>query len=148
MPPWTSTGRSAAAARAREGEQDEGEDGEQPGQRQADRARSVCGAHGVNSSSDTNERMAAGRDGLPGRGDRGRSRAAYTRRVGEPPAPVDVFQPLVGRDRERALLDGYAARLADGPSGFVLRGESGIGKTALWRAGVLARCGPTAGRSW
>ena len=58
--------------------------------------------------------------------------------MGEPPAPVDAVQPLVGRDRERSLLDAYAARLADGPSGFVLRGESGIGKTALWRAAVVA----------
>ncbi len=79
-----------------------------------------------------------GGSGLPGRGDRAPGRPAYTRRVGEPPAPIDAIQPLVGRDRERSLLDAYAARLADGPSGFVLRGESGIGKTALWRAAVVA----------
>ena len=43
---------------------------------------------------------------------------------------VDVV--LVGRPAEREVLGGLLARAADGYSGaLVLRGEAGVGKTAL-----------------
>jgi DNA-binding CsgD family transcriptional regulator len=44
------------------------------------------------------------------------------------------MQPLVGRETElRALQDALAS---PAPVGIVLEGEAGIGKTALWRAGL------------
>jgi AAA ATPase domain len=43
---------------------------------------------------------------------------------------------LVGRGREQARLADFAARLREGPSAVLIRGEPGIGKTMLWREGV------------
>ena len=50
---------------------------------------------------------------------------------------VDVM--LVGRPAEREVLGGLLARAADGYSGaLVLRGEAGVGKTALLDEAVAA----------
>ncbi len=43
---------------------------------------------------------------------------------------------LVGREGELARVDAFAAVLAQGPRALVVRGEPGIGKTALWRHAV------------
>ena len=45
---------------------------------------------------------------------------------------------LVGRDDELALLADFFASLEDLPCALVLEGEAGIGKTAVWAAGVEA----------
>jgi DNA-binding CsgD family transcriptional regulator len=45
---------------------------------------------------------------------------------------------LVGRDEELAALRAFGAEREPGPAALVLRGEPGIGKTVLWRAGVAA----------
>ena len=45
---------------------------------------------------------------------------------------------LVGRSREQARLGDFAARLREGPSALLIRGEPGIGKTMLWRHGIAA----------
>src|SRR5262245_19929121 len=45
---------------------------------------------------------------------------------------------LVGRDRELALIAGFADRLDGGAAALVLEGDAGIGKTGLWRAAVAA----------
>jgi DNA-binding NarL/FixJ family response regulator len=45
---------------------------------------------------------------------------------------------LVGRGRELARLADFAARLREGPSALLIRGEPGIGKTTLWREGIAA----------
>ncbi len=46
-------------------------------------------------------------------------------------APIDAFE-LVGRDAEVAAAGGWVDLLADGPSGLVIEGEAGIGKTRVW----------------
>ncbi|HEX5027635.1 MAG TPA: AAA family ATPase [Gaiellaceae bacterium] len=61
------------------------------------------------------------------------------------------MQPdVVGRERELALVDAFFEKGL--PAALVVEGEAGIGKTALWRAGVdaasergfrLLRCAPT-----
>jgi DNA-binding CsgD family transcriptional regulator len=43
---------------------------------------------------------------------------------------------LVGREAELVVLADFAAALDDGPTALVLEGDPGIGKTALWEAGV------------
>jgi DNA-binding CsgD family transcriptional regulator len=44
---------------------------------------------------------------------------------------------VVGREPELARIRAFVQRSGDdGPSGLVLQGEAGIGKTTLWRAGV------------
>jgi ATP/maltotriose-dependent transcriptional regulator MalT len=43
---------------------------------------------------------------------------------------------IIGREEERAAIDAFLDRLADGPGAFVLSGEPGIGKTTLWEAGL------------
>jgi DNA-binding CsgD family transcriptional regulator len=43
---------------------------------------------------------------------------------------------LFGRERELAEIDAFLADAAAGPAALVLRGEAGIGKTALWREAV------------
>ena len=45
---------------------------------------------------------------------------------------------LVGRDRECARLEAFIAAVPDGARALLVRGEPGIGKTALWRLGVRA----------
>lgn len=45
---------------------------------------------------------------------------------------------LVGRDDEIARLDEFVRRLASGGCGMLIRGEPGIGKTALWRYATTA----------
>jgi len=45
---------------------------------------------------------------------------------------------LVAREDERARLRQFIGDLADGPSGVVIRGDAGIGKTMLWRTAVEA----------
>src|ERR1700760_4400481 len=52
--------------------------------------------------------------------------------------------PLLGRDRECATLDGLLEQVREGRSGvLLLRGEPGIGKTALLRYLVDAASGFT-----
>jgi predicted ATPase len=46
---------------------------------------------------------------------------------------------LVGRDAERATVAAFVGSIRDGPSGLVIGGEPGIGKTALLRE-ALERC--------
>ncbi|MBN2621957.1 MAG: AAA family ATPase, partial [Acidimicrobiales bacterium] len=46
---------------------------------------------------------------------------------------VAPTEPLVGRDRELALLADAVASVGGGPRCVVLRGPPGMGKTALWR---------------
>jgi DNA-binding CsgD family transcriptional regulator len=43
---------------------------------------------------------------------------------------------LVGRDGEVARVEAFAGALSQGPAALVVRGEPGIGKTALWRHAV------------
>jgi DNA-binding CsgD family transcriptional regulator len=43
---------------------------------------------------------------------------------------------LVGREEELAPLEGFVRDLSDGAAELVIRGEAGIGKTALWRTAV------------
>jgi DNA-binding CsgD family transcriptional regulator len=43
---------------------------------------------------------------------------------------------VVGRDEELASLHVFASSLGGGPAALIVRGEPGIGKTTLWRAGV------------
>jgi DNA-binding CsgD family transcriptional regulator len=45
---------------------------------------------------------------------------------------VQVF----ARQADLEALSAFVARVADGPAGFVVEGESGIGKTTVWDAGV------------
>jgi DNA-binding CsgD family transcriptional regulator len=45
---------------------------------------------------------------------------------------------LVGREEELSRLKGFVDGVADGPCSVVIRGEAGIGKTLLWRAGIEA----------
>jgi len=61
-----------------------------------------------------------------------------------------VQPDVVGRERELALVDAFFEKGL--PAALVVEGEAGIGKTALWRAGVdaasergfrLLRCAPT-----
>src|SRR5919197_621279 len=44
---------------------------------------------------------------------------------------------IVGREPELDRLAGFLDGVADGPSGLLLRGEAGMGKTTIWRAGVV-----------
>ncbi|HMH48433.1 MAG TPA: AAA family ATPase [Solirubrobacteraceae bacterium] len=43
---------------------------------------------------------------------------------------------VIGREQELGLIEEFVHRIADGPAALLLSGESGIGKTALWDAGV------------
>jgi len=43
---------------------------------------------------------------------------------------------VVGRDRELATVTAFLETLPSGPSGLLLEGEAGIGKTTVWGAGV------------
>ena len=46
--------------------------------------------------------------------------------------------PIVGRDSELEAVRRFVAGLDDGPASFVLEGDAGIGKTAIWTAAVAA----------
>ncbi len=43
---------------------------------------------------------------------------------------------VVGRDRELATMTAFLDALPSGPSGLLLEGAAGIGKTTVWEAGV------------
>jgi ATP/maltotriose-dependent transcriptional regulator MalT len=45
---------------------------------------------------------------------------------------------VVGRGNELSRLDAFMDDVADGPAVLLLEGESGIGKTTLWKRGVAA----------
>ena len=45
---------------------------------------------------------------------------------------------LLGRERELETFAAYADAVREGPVGFVVEGEPGIGKTTLWQAAVAA----------
>ena len=45
---------------------------------------------------------------------------------------------IFGRERELARLDLFLESLHSGSAALLLEGEPGIGKTAVWRAGVDA----------
>jgi DNA-binding CsgD family transcriptional regulator len=49
---------------------------------------------------------------------------------------MDAAQELIGRQEELSRLAGFLANLAAGPRALLLEGEAGIGKTALWQAGL------------
>ena len=49
---------------------------------------------------------------------------------------MDAAQELIGRHDELALLVRFLESLASGPRALLLEGEAGIGKTALWQAGL------------
>jgi DNA-binding CsgD family transcriptional regulator/tetratricopeptide (TPR) repeat protein len=51
------------------------------------------------------------------------------------PPPLSTSD-VVGRERERARLDAFLRNVPSGARALILRGEPGIGKTALWRLGV------------
>ena len=57
--------------------------------------------------------------------------------MGDAAAPTALRpQALVGRDLEFAFIEAFSARLVEVARGVVVRGEPGIGKSALWREGV------------
>jgi DNA-binding CsgD family transcriptional regulator len=43
---------------------------------------------------------------------------------------------VIGRDDELDVIEAFLDRIADGPAVLVLEGESGMGKTILWEAGL------------
>lgn len=45
-------------------------------------------------------------------------------------------ESIFGREEELAALAGFLDEIAAGPAALVLRGEPGVGKTTLWRAGL------------
>ena len=49
---------------------------------------------------------------------------------------MDAAQELIGRQEELSQLGGFLESLAAGPRALLLEGEAGIGKTALWQAGL------------
>lgn len=57
---------------------------------------------------------------------------------------------VCGRRRELGVMAAFLDGLRSGPSGLLLEGEAGIGKTTVWRAGVadVAAAEPPAGCGW
>jgi DNA helicase TIP49 (TBP-interacting protein) len=49
---------------------------------------------------------------------------------------MDAAQELIGRHEELAVLVRFLRSLAAGPRALLVQGEAGIGKTALWQAGL------------
>jgi DNA-binding CsgD family transcriptional regulator len=49
---------------------------------------------------------------------------------------MDAAQELIGRHDELSLLVRFLGSLVAGPRALLLEGEAGIGKTALWQAGL------------
>jgi hypothetical protein len=43
---------------------------------------------------------------------------------------------VIGRDAELDFVEGFLDGVRGGPTGLVLSGEAGIGKTILWQVGV------------
>jgi hypothetical protein len=58
--------------------------------------------------------------------------------------PAASDQRFVGREAELALLETFLERGASGPQVLVINGDPGLGKTALWRAGIES----ASRRSW
>jgi hypothetical protein len=54
---------------------------------------------------------------------------------------VDGSPELVGRDTELAAVQGFLGEVRAGPVALALEGVAGIGKTALWQAGMAAAGG-------
>jgi len=52
------------------------------------------------------------------------------------PVPSSGADRVVGRGSELSRLDAFMEDVADGPAVLLLEGESGIGKTTLWKRGV------------
>jgi DNA-binding CsgD family transcriptional regulator len=50
---------------------------------------------------------------------------------------MDAAQELIGRQEELASLTRFLGSLAAGPRALLVEGEAGIGKTALWQAGLV-----------
>lgn len=48
---------------------------------------------------------------------------------------------LIGRPSELAQVQGWVARLADGPAALVITGEPGIGKSSVWDAALAEAAG-------
>lgn len=51
-------------------------------------------------------------------------------------AAGDMTAELIGREPEIRMIEGFLDRAAGAPELFVLSGEAGIGKSALWQAGL------------
>ncbi len=69
------------------------------------------------------------------------SASGETRHLGLYRSPVEIStstRVLVGRDGELDAVDSWVGRLSDGPSGLVISGEAGIGKTSVWTAATAA----------
>src|SRR4029453_14075045 len=49
---------------------------------------------------------------------------------------MDAAQELIGRREELASLTWFLGSLGAGPRALLVEGEAGIGKTALWQAGL------------
>jgi DNA-binding CsgD family transcriptional regulator len=56
-----------------------------------------------------------------------------------PVVAVAANRELLGREDELARLNELVSGLEDGPRAITLRGEPGIGKTTVWRAGLALR---------
>jgi hypothetical protein len=48
-----------------------------------------------------------------------------------------VVEAIVARQSELTALDAFLERIPEGPQGFFLEGEAGIGKTRIWREGLV-----------
>ena len=59
-----------------------------------------------------------------------------------PGVAVAADRELLGREDELARLSELVSALPNGPRAITLRGEPGIGKTTVWRAGVALRPEP------
>ena len=71
---------------------------------------------------------------ITGSGDRTREELV-TRGVARENGSV-ISGAVIGRDAELGFVDGFLDEVEGGPTGLVLSGEAGIGKTILWRVGV------------
>jgi DNA-binding CsgD family transcriptional regulator len=48
-----------------------------------------------------------------------------------------VVEGIVARQKELAALDDFLERIPEGPQGLFLEGDAGIGKTRIWREGLV-----------
>ena len=53
-----------------------------------------------------------------------------------PPDPTMPLPEIIAREPELELVERFLAHLEDGPSALLLEGESGTGKTTLWREAI------------